>query len=96
MHSTPQSHGMMVPPITVYIKPSEMEKRKLTMNQLGGILHSIFERLISSRVIVGGDFNEALEDAPEMLKRYGLSGVIPEGTSTHDKGGQLDQVFTNV
>ena len=60
------------------------------------MLSLILGRLPYSRVIVAGDFNMQMERATAVWRKYGLGGTIYEGTPTHNKGGHLDQIFTNI
>jgi hypothetical protein len=47
-------------------------------------------------VIVAGDFNQQIERAYEICHKYNLTETIKRGTPTHNKGGHLDQIFTNI
>ena len=43
-----------------------------------------------------GDFNERVNVTAEIMLRYDLRGVVPPNTATHNKGGHLDLVFSNL
>ena len=37
-----------------------------------------------------------MENAQKICYKYGLGATIQEGIATHNKGGHLDQIFTNI
>ncbi|KEJ82964.1 hypothetical protein OXYTRIMIC_648 [Oxytricha trifallax] len=43
-----------------------------------------------------GDFNYHIKDLRKRLHKEGLQESIPQGVETHNKGNQLDQIFSNV
>ncbi len=60
------------------------------------MLKLILDRVPLSRVIVAGDFNMMADRARQICESVGLYGLVRSGTPTHVKGGQLDQIYTNI
>ena len=64
--------------------------------RLDHILSLILTRLPQSRIIVAGEFNQQMDQAYNICHKFGLRGTIEKGQATHNKGGHLDQIFTNI
>ena len=43
-----------------------------------------------------GDFNNHLEEVTEYLIGKNIQPILKDGEPTHEKGGQMDQIFTNL
>ena len=82
--------------ITIYLEPNNKRDTDRTMKQLLHIVSSVQARLPSSKFVIMGDFNERTLECTSALAGKGLKALILEGTSTHNKGGHLDQVFSNL
>ena len=48
-------------------------------------------------IIVGGDLNKnGMRELAPRLDQYGLKAVFGPRAVTHDRGGHLDEIFTNL
>ena len=48
-------------------------------------------------IIVGGDLNrKGMKELEPRLRRHGLNPIFGARAETHDRGGRLDEVFTNL
>jgi hypothetical protein len=50
----------------------------------------------SAQIIVSGDLKQEYAEFSRRLEPLGLKGLISEGIPTHQKGGSLDQILTNL
>lgn len=89
-------HHVPIHFINVYITPQDKDNSDKTLEYLDHIINLIFERHSHSRVIISGDFNERLSEVTAIVGVRGLLPCIEAGTSTHSRGGHLDQVYSNV
>jgi hypothetical protein len=48
-------------------------------------------------VIVGGDLNKkGMKELEPRLRKFGLGPIFGQRVETHDRGGRLDDIFTNL
>ena len=60
------------------------------------IFRCILRKDPASKLIIMGDFNNHLPKVKEMLTPLRLTEVVHDGIDTHNRGNQLDQMFTNL
>ena len=77
--------------------PNNKEFAELCTRQLKWILYRIFLISKDSLVVVAGDFNKAGKQKSKFLvEKFGLTKLVPDGMATHNKGNELDGVWTNM
>jgi len=79
-----------------YLRPDDNARNDGTIARLKHIVDRTLGALPTSKVVIVGDFNERLRDVADALKGNGITQVLPDGTKTHNRGGHLDQAFTNM
>lgn len=85
--------------ITVYA-PDRSKPKQERDSVLEWVDHIVGQKIMHANnfeyVIVGGDLNQELSAYKTKLSKYGITPVLDDGTTTHSKGGALDQIFTNL
>ena len=82
--------------VCCYIEQKNKWAADLSLYKLKHLISSIFSRTPSSRVIVMGDFNNRREEVDQFLRSKGIIPILDPNIPTHNLGGQLDQVFSNM
>ena len=81
----------------VYLTPTMNDEVKKSMNMLDYIIQErIFKNFQNSRIILAGDFNFHLRNVRARLLKLGLQPVFDQSEATHNRGNQIDQIFTNI
>jgi hypothetical protein len=81
--------------ICCYLEGGIKRNSDETIRRLLHIIDRTKGDLPHSRFMIVGDFNDRLEDITTEMKERGLNPLLPTGTKTHNKGGHLDQCFSN-
>ena len=66
------------------------------MGKIKQVVELILWRLPTSRVIIAGDFNDARDEIARYLSTKGIAPHLQEELPTNNRGGHLDQVFSNM
>ena len=83
--------------VTVYITPGDSNESKNYLRYLKWILYRIHCIDSKPNIVVVGDFNKiAMQSIGFLDSSYKLDRVIEEGVPTHQLGGCLDGVWTNM
>ena len=82
--------------ITCYVHNGTGKEGTQDIQRLDHILSLILTRLPYSRIVIAGDFNQQMDQAYRICHKFGLRETIHKGQPTHNKGGHLDQIFTNI
>jgi hypothetical protein len=81
----------------VYVPPEDNTHANKILRTLKWILTRIKYVDKDSRVIVGGDLNRVGMRKVDFIEhKFGLTKLLSEEMATHNRGGHLDNVWTNL